>query len=217
MNVSLGERGAMNVLLIPLILSVVFFFGALGFGVWSFMERDRYKTETDQIVAAEVKTAVDEANTKKDNEFIEREKEPYRDYNGPVALGTVNFKYPKTWSGYFRESNTELSVIMHPALVPGDEKSAYALRVEVENSTYDRNVAALESNVKSGKLSANPYRLEKIPNVLGTRFDGELRSGKRGSVILLPLRDKTLRITTESEDFVGDFDNIILKNFTFSP
>lgn len=217
MNSSLGERGALNVLLIPLILSVVFFFGALGFGVWSYTERDRYKNDTDEIVKAEVEVAVDEAKTSKDNEFIEREKEPYRDYQGPDTLGRITFKYPKTWSGYTRDSNTELSVLMHPALVPGNDKSAYALKVEVENTAYDRVVASFEANVKNGKLTANPFRLETLPKVLGTRLDGELRNGKRGSVVLLPLRDKTVRITTESEDFVGDFNNIILKNFTFSP
>jgi len=36
-------------------------------------------------------------------------------------------------------------------------------------------------------------------------------------MILLPLRDKTLKISTESQQFVGDFDNIILANLKFVP
>jgi hypothetical protein len=217
MKLSLGERGEINTLLIPLILSTIFFFGSLGFGVWAYMERGHYKDDTDAIVAGAVESAVEKAKSEKDNEFIEREKNPYRDYQGPASLGSIQFKYPKTWSGSFKESNTELQVTMHPALVPLNEKTSYALKVEVVNQAYDRVATSMESSVKNGKLTANPFRLDKLDSVVGTRFDGELRTEKQGSVVILPMRDKTLRITTESQDFVGDFNNIILKNFTFSP
>ena len=66
MKLSKNEWGSMNTLLIPLILAVVFFFGALGFGVWAYMERSDYKLNSDQKAAAAVKVAEDKLSTKKD-------------------------------------------------------------------------------------------------------------------------------------------------------
>lgn len=217
MSLRQNQSGGLNVLLIPFILSVVMFFGALGFGVWAFMERGDYKDRSDQKSEAAVAVAVDKAKSEKDNEFVEKEKNPLRDYTGPVALGSISLKYPKTWSGYATDEANKSTLLMHPKIVPGDAKSAYALRVEVLPTSYDRVLASLENGVKSGKLSASPYRLEKLQEVLGTRFDGEIASGKSGSVVVLPLRDKTIKISTEAEDYLGDFDDIILPNFTFSP
>jgi hypothetical protein len=215
---SLGERGAMNVLLIPLILAVVAFFGAFGFGIWAYSEMMNYKNNTDEIAKGRVETAIKETETKKDNQFLEDEKKPLREYKGPDTLGNIVFSYPKTWSGSEKESSTEMQLLMYPAIVPEDQKStAYALRVEVVNDPYDKTVSSLETSVKSGKLTANPIRLKQMQNVLGMRFDGELKNSKQGSVVILPLRDKSIRITTESKDFVGDFNSIILENFTFSP
>lgn len=213
----LGEHGGINVLLVPLVLSVLFFFGTLGFGVWAFMERGDYKDRSDEKTAAAVAVAVDKAKSDKDNEFIQSEKNPLRDYVGPVALGSITFKYPKTWSGYATEEATRSTLLMHPKIVPGDPKSSYALRVEVVPTAYDKVLSSMENNVKSGKLSASAFRLDMLQEVLGTRFDGEIASGKSGSIVVLPLRDKTIKISTEAEDYLGDFDEIILKNFTFSP
>lgn len=213
----MNERGGLNVLLIPLILSVVFFFGALGFGIWAFMSRADYKNNSDQKAAAAVQVAVQKANTDKDNEFLQREKEPLRDYQGPDTLGNIQFKYPKTWSGYYKSSDKELSLVMHPKLVNGTDKGNYALRVEVVSNSYDKTVKALETNIKSGKLTSDPFRLDKVPSVVGIKVSGELSNSKKGSMVVLPLRDKTVRISTESEEFTGDFEGIILKNFSFSP
>ncbi len=217
MSLRLNERGALNVLLIPLIVTVMFFFGTLGFAAWAFMGRQDYKNNVDPKIAAAVAAAVEKTKTEKDNEFVQREKEPLREYVGPVSLGSVTFKYPKTWSGYYTDKNTESMLIMHPKLVPGNDKSLYALRVEVVSTAYDKVLQSYESSVKSGKLTAEPYRLELLQEVEGVRINGELSNGVSGSMVILPLRDKTLKISTESEEFTEDFDGIILKNFTFSP
>jgi hypothetical protein len=53
--------------------------------------------------------------------------------------------------------------------------------------------------------------------VVGSRIDGEISQKKQGAMIVMPMRDKTLRLWTESRDYVADFDNIILPGFSFSP
>lgn len=217
MNIRSNERGAINPLLIPLVLASIFFAGALGFGVWAFMERGNYKNNTDQIVAKEVAIAVERTKTEKDNEFLEREKQPFRTYQGNEALGRFGVQYPKTWSGFSSTGIGQASVIFHPDFIPSDKETAYALRVEVLDKSYDGVASALSNDVKSGKLKAIPYALPKVPSVIGLRLDGQLKDKKRGTIIILPLRDKTIQITSESETFAGDLNNTILPNFTFNP
>jgi len=204
-------------LLIPLILAVVFFFGALGFGVWAYMERSDYKLNSDQKAAAAVKVAEDKLSTKKDNEFLEREKEPLREYKGSSVFGNISFKYPKTWSAHQSDTDTQMTLIMNPGILSGNQGSVYGLRVTVENSNYQNTLRRYESSIKTGTLRASAFRLAKVKNVLGTRLDGEINFGVKGSSVVLPLRDKTMVISTESEDFVKDFDNIILPNYSFTP
>lgn len=207
----------MNALLIPLILAVLFFFGALGFGVWAFMERSTYKNDSDALTDKAVAVAVERAKTDKDNEFLQREKEPLRDYKGPSSLGSFTMKYPKTWSASSTENDSKTSMIFHPLVIPLNDKAAYALRVEVIDGTYDKQASAFDADAKKGAVRVSPYRLPKLPDVLGVRIDGAIGKDKKGSIVLLPLRDKTLKISTESEEYVKDFNEIILANFSFSP
>ena len=182
------------------------------------MERNDYKDNVDKKIEVATKVAVEKAKTDKDNEFLEREKSPLREYVGPATLGTFTMKYPKTWSAYTTNERGGTPMLFHPLVIPGNEEAAYALRVEVIDGPYDREAVRYDSDAKTGLVRVSPYRLPKLPDVLGVRIDGEIeREKKRGSVVLLPLRDKTLKISAESEDFVKDFNNIILANFTFTP
>lgn len=211
------ERGAINPLLIPLVLASIFFAGALGFGYWAYSERQNYKNNTDQIVEKAVTLAVERAKTAKDNEFLEKEKQPFRSYQGNETLGRFSVQYPKTWSGYSSAAVGQASVIFHPDFIPSDKATAYALKVEVVDNPYDTVAAGYSNDVKTGKFRAVPYALPKVPTAVGLRLNGELKDKKRGTVIILPLRDKTIQITSESETFAGDLNNTILPNFTFNP
>lgn len=204
-------------MLIPLIISIILFFGALAFGIWAYMERADYKERSDKKVSAAVAVAVERTKTDKDNEFIEKEKEPLRTYVGPEALGSISLKYPKTWSVYADEANDKMTVLAHPKVVPADSKSSYALRVEVVEQSYDSVAKSYENNVKSGKLKAIAYALPKLPKEVGMRLDGEIDSNKQGALIILPLRDKTIKISTESTQLLNDFNKIILPNIKFIP
>jgi len=46
---------------------------------------------------------------------------------------------------------------------------------------------------------------------------GQIINGKKGSMVMFPLRDKTLKVWTEADQFVGDFNNSVLPNLTFVP
>jgi len=64
--------------------------------------------------------------------------------------------------------------------------------------------------------------MQGVANVQpGTRLDGAINQtqtgAQNGSLVVIKIRDKTLKIYTESTDFVGDFNNVILSNLTFVP
>ena len=107
----------------------------------------------------------------------------------------------------------------HPGQVQSttDQNNTFALRVLVSTQNYDQMLKQFQGNQRTGKVTIQPYKSDNVPGVVGARIDGEVSQKKQGSMIMMPFRDKTLQIWTESVDFKGDFDNIILKNFTFTP
>lgn len=214
-----NEVGGLNILLVPLVLTILLFVSALAFGFWAFSGRQDYKNNVDSKVQKAVNVAVEQNSTKKDNEFLEKEKMPTRTYKGSDILGAITFDYPKTWSGYYKETDKDLTLVMQPGLVSGADNINYPLKVEVLNTSYDINMNNYDESVKSGKLKASAFRLAKLPSVLGTRLDGEFEGedNMKGAVILLPQREKTVKISAQSLESVPDLNNIILPSFSFTP
>ncbi len=218
----LNNSGEMNVLLIPTVMLAVLFVSMSGFAIWSYMSRQDYKENTDQKVATAVEVAKEETSTEKDNEFVEKEKLPFDDYQGPAAFGGILIRYPKTWSAYVNEGGkgrTPIDGYFHPKFVPAtDVKPSYALRVQVLSTTYANELKKYDTGVKNGVIKATPYKPEKVPTVTGVRMDGEIMSKVKGSMILVPMRDKTLKIWTEADStYLKDFNENILPNYSFEP
>jgi hypothetical protein len=212
----------MNILLVPLILTVVFLLAAIGFGVWAFMSRQDYKNNVDPKIASAVAIAQEQTKTEKDKEFIEKEKAPYKTYSGPQVAGSLSIQYPKTWSAFVTETESGSNLVdgyFHPNFVPGVQSGTdFALRVKVVSKSYDEELKQFESKAKQGKVRISPYKAAKLPaGTVGARIDGEINPGQQDSLILFPLRDKTIEFSTESAQFVPDFDSIIMANMTFAP
>jgi hypothetical protein len=217
----LDQRGSVDSWLIAFVVAVVLAFGALGFGIWAFTGRQDYKNNVDEKISVAV-TEAEQANTeKKDKEFAEKEKNPLRIYAGPATYGSVSISYPKTWSAYVDETaktNIPLSGALNPGFVPGIQSSLpVALRFTVTSNNYANVVRTFDSQVKAGKIKVTPYKAEKVQSVTGVRLDGEIVKDKQGSMIIVPLRDKTLQVSTESPQFIPDFNTIILPNLVFVP
>jgi hypothetical protein len=206
-------------LLIATVILSLLLVVAVAFGVWAFMGRNNYKYNSDQISAAAVTTAVAKNSVAKDKVFAEKEKFPLKDYRGPSAYGSVKISYPKTWSAYVDETangSNPIDGYFSPGFVAGiADNASYALRIKVVNSAYVNEIKQYDSLVKAGKVSAAPYIPAKIKTVTGMRFDGQLINNKVGSLVMVPVRDKTLMIWTEAPDFASDFNNTILPNYTF--
>ncbi len=74
-----------------------------------------------------------------------------------------------------------------------------------------------EANVKTGKVKVSPYVPKNVSGVSGSRVTGEIYTGQSGTMVLIPLRDKTIKISAGAEQFISDFDKVVLENFSFIP
>lgn len=203
-------------------ITLVLLIGTIGGFVWAYLGREDYKKHSDQKVEAAVEIAKKEEATTKEKEFAEKEKYPLKEYKTPAAYGSIGITYPKTWSAYVAETPTNSSLpidaYLHPNVVPGFESgTAYALRLQVAGSDYAKELKTFDSMVKSGKVKVSAYQAPKMPGVTGSRIEGELVKGQQGVMILLPLRDKTIKLSTQSPTYKADFDSIILANLVFVP
>jgi len=217
-----SQAGYVSGTLVALIVVSVLLAGSLAFGAWAFVSRQDYKNNSDKKAAAAADQRQAEVEEELAKKFAEEEKKPYTSHRSPDQYGSIEVQYPKTWSAYVRERSsggTPVDDYFHPRAVPDTSKpeNVFALRIQVVDETYDRVVKSRESDVKAGRLSAMPYSLPKVSNVVGTRFDGQVERNKQGSMVVLPLRNMTIKIWTESPNYLEDFNNIILPNLTFAP
>lgn len=223
MKKNMGERGEMNVLLIPVILLAVFFVAAGSFAVWAYSSRENYKNNTDQIAANDVAANTKTVQAQDAQQYAQEAKNPLTVYTGPDSYGSVKVSYPKTWSAYVdtTNNNTPLDAYFHEGYVPStDSQQTYNLRVQVNSQSYSQILSQYSSQIQAGQVTAAPYNFPKVPNIVGTKLSGAIVPNQptgQGVLILIPLRSTTLEVWTESNDYLSDFNTYILPNLTFSP
>jgi multidrug efflux pump subunit AcrA (membrane-fusion protein) len=219
-----NQDGAVNGLVISLIFAILLIIGAGGFGAWAYMGRQDYKNNSDAKAAAAVTAAKSQEDKVKDAQFAEAAKQPLRTYQGPEAYGSLMVNFPKTWSGYVDASGTGSALVdgyFAPGVVPSatSQNSVFALRVQVLNQQYAQVLQSFSGQQQGGKLTIGAYALPKLPKVVGVKAVGQIGGQNQASVtmIILPLRSQTLEISTQGNQYLDDFNNNILPNFSFSP
>ncbi len=205
------SRGGFGVLIALLVLFALFAVTFIILFVWMYTQYADATTALNAKVDAAVATAVEENTAKLEEEFIEREKSPFKTFTGPVDYGELSFQYPKTWSVYEYASATDggsFGVVFNPnKITSANSKTVNALRFVVDNSSFEKAISSYESQVKSGKLQL------KIIQVNGSNanlYYGTFSNGFQGAVVLIKIRDKTAKLTTDSYSVFGnDFETIL--------
>ena len=216
-----NESGSVA-LIITLAVSGFLSLGLLIFGVWAFSGKQDIKNNLDQKIAAAVEVEKQKISSQKDNEFLQKEKEPTKTYTAPESYGSLSVAYPKTWSGLVEEnaSDNPINGYWYPNVLPAfSANKPYALRVQIINSPYATYIKSFDDLIKQGKLQSHAFHPEKISaaSALGVRLDGNIDIATKGAIILLPLRDKTIRIMTQSEQFLADFNKYVAPSITYNP
>lgn len=210
-----SERGNIDPLLVPLIVSIVLVVGLAGFGIWSYSNYLDQKNNTQDKIDVAVEEAKAVQAEELEADFAEREKRPNRTFLSDSSIGSIEFKYPKTWSAFVDSNPTSskaLEGLFHPKEVPADD-TLYALRILVNEASYSREVSGYDRDVEKGLVSVKPVT---VKGTTGVRIDGQLDTDYRGSLLIFPLRDKTVQIWTESEAYLVDFERM-LETLTFEP
>ena len=201
---------------LPIFLAAVLLVLTIAMGVvaiYYILKYNEQKSTVDQQKTAAAQTAREEQKQADEAAYAERDKLPYRSYEAPAVLGAIKIEFPKIWNVYAVEeekSDTQLDIFMYPGVVRAEKSSteAYALRVKLQRKLYQDVVKANQQKVEKGELKASAVT---ISGATGTRYEGEVVQGRSGSLILLPVRDKTLSIWTESPDYLNDYNQIIEK------
>lgn len=102
----------------------------------------------------------------------------------------------------------DYSAYLHREIVPStsDKASRYMLRVEIINRNFDTVLREYESKISKGELKSSAVEYNGI---LSTRIDGAFDKELHGSVVLMRVRDKTIRLSTDAESFRPDFNTIL--------
>lgn len=202
-----------------LMLTTLGFILATAFGIWAFMGMQENKTNLDKKIAAATEVAVQKAESEKEAEFAELEKNPFRKYTGSQTYGTLTFEFPKNWNAYVEENSRSalLDFYAHPGVIPGiGEKVNFAYRTQIVDVPYQKKATEYEKLQEQGDVTVEPYRLPLVDGVLGIIVKGKITREKQGSMVLVPQRDKTFIFWTESQEFEADFTKI-LETLTFIP
>lgn len=212
------EKGAITGSIVAIVVLVILVLGFGGFSVWSYLQYLDQRDNVDEKVDVAVAEAVRQNSEKLEADFEAREKEPHRQFNGPSDYGSLTFEYPKTWSAY---QATDISggggvtyeAYLNPVLVPPITNTAkFAVRITIEQKTYDKSVSSYDSLVKKGDLTSSVY---SDGTHTGTKLVGNFDKNTYGTAVLLKMRDRTLTMRTDGDVFTSDFE-ALLKTLKFN-
>jgi hypothetical protein len=216
------EKGSVNIALVAaIILALTTIGAAIGFG-WAYQQMGYYRDDSDIIVSEAVEIAKTEQQQLDSDNFVEEAKKPYAKFDDQNIYGSVKFDYPKTWSVYNgKNGNSGYESYFHPGVVPAvGNESVYALRLTVENKEYEDVLNSYSGATGKGELTARPLTVGKTDNFdgyKGMRIDGQITKTINGSMAIFKIRDKTLTLRTDSQLFIGDFENVVLATLQFQP
>ena len=183
---------------------------AAGVAIWAYMNYLDQKNNVDSKISSAVAVAVKETKDADAAEFLEKEKQPNRQFVGPDDYGRLSFDYPKTWSVYEAKSVTAggtYEAYFNPGVVPMiDNKQQDALHVTIEEKDYDKVVDSYKQPVSKGELKSSSV---KFAEQNGTRLDGSFTKDIRGQAVIFKIRDKTVTVRSDAETFKEDFEALI--------
>lgn len=206
-----SERGSVNGWMVGTIGCLILFLIAGSLAIWAYMQYSREKSSVDSKVAIEVAKGKSEQAESDQKKFSEEAKNPRIEFVGPTEYGRVSFMYPKIWSVYVANDGSDrgdYKAYFHPVSVPSttNKNSRFALRLEIINKNMNTVLNDYQSRLKKGELTSSSTEFNGIS---ATRIDGTFEKELRGSVVLMKVRDKTIRFSTDADTFKPDFQTIL--------
>ncbi len=212
------EVGGINGSIFAIIALVVLVLVFGSFSIWAYFNYMEQKQDVDGKIAEATAAAVLENSEDLQAKFEKKEKEPMRQFVGPSDYGRLTFDYPKTWSAYQATDVSQGGGVtyegyLNPVLVPpvGDT-TKFALRITIEQKTYDQSVSDYAKQVEDGDLKSSVY---SDGTHTGTRLVGNFNEDIYGTAVQIKMRDRTLTLRTDGDVFKDDFE-ALLKTVKFN-
>lgn len=215
---STREIGSVNASIFAIIALVLLVLVFGSFSIWAYMNYMSEKKDVDSKIAEATAAAVLKNSQDLQTKFEKAEQEPMRQFSGPSDYGHLTFDYPKTWSAYqatdvSKGGGVTYQAYLNPVLVPPvSDSTKFALRITIEQKTYDQSVAAYQKLIQKGDLVSSVY---SDGNLTGTKLVGNFNKDIYGTAVLLKMRDRTLTLRTDGDVFSDDFA-ALLKTVTFN-
>lgn len=201
-----------------IVLTIFLGLGMLLFGVLAVLAYNHDATSTANInqtvakakseAAAKQKKADDEAN-RIANEL------PYRTYTALPVDGGFSLKIPKSWSIYAAHGSdsavTQLDLMADLDVVNNNLASkalnTHAFRLQLLNKTQTTVIRSYDDKIKKKEVSSKTIQ---VSGINATWLEGSIDDQRHnGVVVILPVRDKTMVINTDSRDFLTEFNQIL--------
>jgi hypothetical protein len=200
----------------------VMLIGASVFGVWAYSERAKYADDFDAKVATEIEAQKKQIQIQLQSDFDIKEQQPYKDFSSDSEYGSITVSVPKNWSILSdkpAKSGIVLDATLHPNVIPGISTGIpYAARINLISDDYATVVKSYDESIKKSTVTVTAFEATNVPGSTdGIRLDGQILSGKTGTMVILKVRDKTLKIWNESPEHRQEFDQILLGSLTYNP
>jgi hypothetical protein len=214
-------RGEIN---LHLVLTVFLGIGMVLFGalaIYAFRDNDNIHRNLNAIIAsAKDKAAADQKN-KDEADFKKQNELPYKTYIADAVDGAFKLQIPKNWSVYTGKSDTgttQLDLRSDPdvvsiALNNGISSNAFKLQI-LRQGQPEVLQSKFQDKIKTKKVTSKQITVSGISAIqLDGLFDDQRHNGV---VTILPVRDKTMVISTDTHNNLTEY-NQILSSAQISP
>lgn len=188
----------------------------IGLFIWMYTQYDAARMDVNGQIAEAVAAANEEVTTKLEDEFAEREKEPYRTFAGPEDYGALTFEYPKTWSVYVASDASrggDYNAYFNPIEVGVVSNTTLdALRVSILDTAFDDVVSKYQRELEGSeaKLKLDSVTIGQNNDVVANRYTGIIPGTEfNGYIVVFKVRDKTVVLQTDSVLFENDFNTLL--------
>ena len=200
------------VIIVLALVSVTF----IGLFIWMFVRYDEVQMDVNGKIEVAVAEAKDEQATKDEEEFLQREKYPYRTFKGPADYGELTFSYPKTWSVYVAKDASnggDYEAYLNPIEVNEVSKDTInSLRVSILNKSFDAVAEKYQKEMdkRDSNLTMQSVTIGKDGDITANRYTGTIPDTElSGYIVIFKIRDKTAILQTDSVLFEGDFNTLL--------
>lgn len=211
MKLFINQHGLTNHLLV---MSVAFGFSTILFAalsVWLWGSTSVAKANMAKTLAAARKQGRKEQLKIDQAAALKEAQNPFRSYKAPEGIGRFELKFPKNWSAQLSEDmekTEQLRLVAHPDFVRiGEEdKTAYALVVELHKRRSTDILEGYNDRVTEGNLRSSSVT---VSGIASTRYEGEYEDDRKGAIVVIPLRDKTLTIATQDRQYFSQLAEVL--------